>query len=62
MKFFKQACYIGYTVPELSKMSKLACKLPQNPFYGGFFKNKQGFGTSFQAIFYVKYFDNSFLW
>ena len=38
-------------------MSKSACRLTQIPCYRGFFKNKKGPGTSFQAKFFVEIFD-----
>ena len=38
-------------------MSKSTCRFPQIPLYRRFFKNKKGPGTSFQAIYFVEYFD-----
>ena len=34
-------------------MLKSVYRLPQIPFYNGFFKNKKGVGPSFQATFFV---------
>ena len=36
-------------------MLKSAYKLPQIPFYRGFFKNEKGPGASFQATFLVEF-------
>ena len=41
-------------------MSKSACKRCQIPFCRGFFKNAKGLGISFQATFFVEYFDKTF--
>ena len=41
-------------------LSRSACRLPQIPFYRGFFENWEGPGTSFQATFFIKIFDKEF--
>ena len=41
-------------------MSKSACRFPQILFYRGFFENKKGPGTSFQATYFADFFDKTF--
>ena len=46
--------YIRYVMAK--KLFKLACRIPQVPFYRGFFENQSGRGSSFQEIFFVEFF------
>ena len=41
-------------------MLKSACRLPQIPFYKGFFKSKKEGGASFEATCFEEMFDNFF--
>ena len=41
-------------------MSKSPCRLLKAPFYRGFSTNKEGPGTSFQAIFFIEKFNKIF--
>ena len=38
MKFLKQAVYVRYVIGKLPKFVQLACRPPQDPFYGWFFE------------------------
>ena len=60
MKFLKQPSHIKYVITNDQNLSKSACIPPQIPFYRGFFENLKGLGTSFQATFFIKCFDESF--
>ena len=41
-------------------MPKSACTPLQIPYYRGFFKNEKGAGSSFQATFFIEFFDKKF--
>ena len=56
----KTATYIKHVIAKLSKFVQTACRLPQIPFYIGFFENLKGIATSFQATFCVEFFDKKF--
>ena len=43
---------LGHVMANYQHISKLAYGHPQIPFHKGFFKNKKGHETSFQAIFF----------
>ena len=42
------------------KLSKSARRPPQIPFYRGSFENGKGPRTSFQATFFIEFFDKKF--
>ena len=60
MKFLRQAAYIRYVIAKLSKCVQAAHWPPQIPFYRRLSEYWKAPGTSFQATFFIEFFDKKF--
>ena len=60
MKLLKQTTYVRYVLAKLSKFVQTSTKTSSDPFYRGVFENEKGPGTSFQAKFFIEFFDKKF--
>ena len=56
MKLLKQATYMKYAIGKLSKFVQIRMLTSTDLLYRGFFENKKGPGTSFQATFFLEFF------
>ena len=57
MKILKQATGIRHVLAKLSKFVQIGQQVSSDSFYRGFFP---GHRTSFQAAFFIKFFDKKF--
>ena len=60
VKFLKCPAFIRYVIAKISRFAKSTCTHPQSPFYRGFSENQKGHGSSFQATFFIRFFDINF--
>ena len=61
MNFLKQATYIKYILAKLSEFVQISLQTSSDSFYRGFFENWKGPGTSFQATFFVEFFEKNYI-